>query len=130
MGSPKKALKPGIISVQDLTFECIVGILPHERKTPQPVSVHLELAVDFSEVTHRDQLVSGGVDYSQLCAFIEKTCQTKKFFLLEDMVDQLGQAILNEYPPITKLKLQINKPEALSKAKQVGAAMRFERKSH
>ncbi|MEZ5599135.1 MAG: dihydroneopterin aldolase [Pseudomonadales bacterium] len=34
------------IFIEGLTFNCIIGVLPHERHTEQPLRVDIDMAVD------------------------------------------------------------------------------------
>ena len=51
--------------MRDLRFFTVVGDLPHERTTPQPLDVDVEVRTDLSGAGRSDRLADG-VDYREL----------------------------------------------------------------
>lgn len=92
------------IEINELTFKCIVGILPFERENKQKVIVNLSFNYQFSNNTF--------IDYSEISALIEKTMKKEKFELLEEAIIYI-EKLLNDKYPISNLQLKISKPNIL-----------------
>jgi dihydroneopterin aldolase len=93
------------IYINDLTFKCIIGILPKERIKKQKVIVNLS----FKYIYTKDDFI----DYSKITAFITKTMKKKKFLLIEDALIYIEKKLKKSYK-IDKLKLKITKPDILN----------------
>ncbi|QOP41666.1 dihydroneopterin aldolase [Sulfurimonas marina] len=92
------------IYVEDLRFQCIIGILDFERATPQDVIVNLELEYDFQKEF---------INYADVASNIKKTMINEKFLLLEDAIDKISKNLQENFPTIDTLKLKITKPSIL-----------------
>lgn len=96
------------IRIQKLTFDAIIGILPHERETPQNVVVSLRLDYDYDGESF--------INYADVCDFIEHDMQNSCYSLLEDALESLCEKIKMNHPAITKMRLKILKPDILPNA--------------
>ncbi len=94
------------IHIEALTFEAIIGLLEHERVTPQRVVVDLEASYSYTPGVF--------INYATLSTLIKELITTSKFELLEDALLTLEQNIKREYPAIDSLSLKITKPDILS----------------
>ncbi|MFC2074389.1 dihydroneopterin aldolase, partial [Campylobacterota bacterium] len=56
------------IHIEDLRFECIIGLLETERHNPQDVIISLELDYEYSDTF---------INYADLAALIESELQEK-----------------------------------------------------
>ncbi len=92
------------IHIEDLRFECIIGLLETERHNPQDVIINLELDYDYSDTF---------INYADLAALIESELQEKKYELLETALDELFSLIISTYPSTKRLYLKITKPDIL-----------------
>ena len=95
------------VNINDLTFECIIGILEEERTTPQRVIIDISFEYYFKEDG------SNLVDYAQVAKYIEDIMVEKKFRLIEDAILFLRKAIRNRYE-IVNFKIKIAKPDILN----------------
>ena len=95
------------IYIDDLTFKCIIGILPIEREKKQKVIVN----ISFSYFYNKDG--SNFIDYSEVSALIEKIMKKQKFKLIEDAILFIRKKLKRKYD-IKKLKVKISKPNILS----------------
>jgi len=97
------------IHIEELEFECIIGILEHERKNSQRVIVSSNLEYEYS----------GGifVDYAQVSDLITKNMQKEKFELLEEAIESLSKVIHQNFSVVTKLYLKITKPDIMKNSK-------------
>ncbi len=92
------------IGFEDLKIDCIIGILPHERKTQQP------LYIDMCCI-----LKEGFLDYRE-CADICQKVSQKNHFLLEDFAINVFEEIVN-LKKIYFVRIKIKKPQAIQEAK-------------
>ena len=82
-----------IIELRGLRFDAIVGVLPHERTTPQPVEVDLDLQADLDAAGRSDDLADT-VDYGAACAEVERVVTTLRPQLLERLASAIADAVL------------------------------------
>ena len=94
------------IHIQDLTFECIIGILPKERETAQKVVVNI-----LFEYSYKNK--SDFIDYVKIATLAEKIMKDKKFELLEDAVLHIKQTLLKQFK-IQNIDIKISKPNILN----------------
>lgn len=92
------------IYIQDLTFDCIIGILDFERKQKQKVIVN----ISFDYVYSKNYFI----DYSKVSKYIKKKMIKKKFKLLEDAIFYFEKKLNKKYK-IKNLNIKITKPNIL-----------------
>ncbi len=97
------------IHIEELTFDCIIGILDFERLTPQQVIVNIE--IDYNYETNNF------INYADVIKLIEQQMVEKKYELLETAIEELSEKIILSYSKITKLNLKISKPNIIKNAK-------------
>jgi len=96
------------IHIEDLKFQCIIGILDFERVTPQDVIVNVEIEYIFNETF---------INYAEVAQFIEIQMQKEKFLLLEDALSYFSQHLKKKFPQIDTLYVKITKPSILASCK-------------
>lgn len=96
------------IYIEDLKFQCIIGILDFERTTAQDVIVNLELEYIFD---------NSFLDYAKVVNFIKRSMINNKFLLIEDALNKLSRSLKKEFSTIDSLNLKITKPSILSDCK-------------
>lgn len=110
-----------LILIKGLRFNCIVGINPPERISPQPLQLDLELGSDISTAAARDDIRST-VDYSEVAAFVETFVTTRQFFLLETLAEETSQMILDRWQ-VRSVRLLVLKPQAILNAEAAGISI-------
>jgi len=93
------------VYIENLTFDCIIGILDFERVTAQKVIINLSFEYEFS---NKDEFV----DYSKVSNDIETIMCEKKFELLEEAILYIEKYLNNSYK-IKNLKIKISKPDIM-----------------
>lgn len=93
------------IYIEDLTFKCIIGILPYERKNKQQVIINLSFDYEFKNKKF--------IDYSKVSSKIEKIMKKEKFELLEDAILYIKNYLYKKLP-ISNLKIKITKPNIIT----------------
>jgi dihydroneopterin aldolase len=106
------------IRIRGLEIDCVVGVYPHERDTPQPLRLDAELCLDTEPAAKRERLRLS-VDYAAVgaqLAFLLKTC---RFRMLETAAHALCRYLLTPPAPgdrhaqITHARIRLEKPTAL-----------------
>ncbi len=100
------------ITISSLKFECIIGVLPEERVTLQPVILDLEVAIDLAKAASSERL-SDTLDYSEITQKVMQLFHAKKFLLLETAAYQTCGLLLS-YKGVKKASVKLSKPLALS----------------
>jgi len=95
------------VSIKELSFKTIIGILPFERKKTQNVLVDIDFEYFFTKDSDKF------IDYSKVATLVKKTMKKKKFLLIEDAIIYLEKELYKKYK-ISGLKIQITKPNILS----------------
>ena len=93
------------VSIENLNFKCIIGILDFERVTKQKVVINIFFEYDFESK-------SNFIDYSKVASKVEKIMKKEKFQLLEDAITHIQTYLNNKYP-IKNLQIKISKPDIL-----------------
>ncbi len=81
---------PDRIELRDLRVVCIIGVIPHERAVAQPISVDLDLYVNWGTAATSDD-VADTVDYGEVCERVEALCATAQPRLLERLAELIAQ---------------------------------------
>lgn len=93
------------ITIDNLKFLTIIGILEDERINPQEVVV--SCAIDYSREKE------GFINYAMVAEKIKSTMVKKKFFLIEDALESIAALLKEEFSMIDAIKLKILKPDIL-----------------
>jgi len=93
------------ILIEDLRLNAIIGILDFERKTPQSLTVDCEIVYAKEDEKY--------VDYAKVSDLIVKILTEGQYFLLEDALDDLIDAIKSMYESIESITVKLTKPEIL-----------------
>ena len=96
------------IHIEDLKFQCIIGILNFERTKPQDVIVNL--TIDYINE-------NGFINYADIVQIIKENMIKSEFLLIEDALDSLNLKLIKEYSSIKSLNLKITKPSILPDCK-------------
>jgi len=92
------------IYIEDLKFQCIIGILDFERVSPQNVLINVEIEYDYIDLF---------INYADVASFIKSQMLENKFLLIEDALSTLSEKLKKEFQNINKLHLKITKPSIL-----------------
>jgi dihydroneopterin aldolase len=92
------------IYIEALTFETIIGVLDHERTTPQTVIIDAEIAYEYRGIY---------LDYAQIARFFETTLQKKQFCTIEEALMQLSGSLKCNHASISSIKLKLSKPQIM-----------------
>ena len=101
----------GQVIVDQLEFDCIIGILPEERVNPQPLRLSLELETCFLKASQSED-VSHTVDYFRLAESTKSMILEREFLLLETLAEEVAKYCL-EIESVEKVKVRAEKPNAI-----------------
>jgi len=107
-----------IVYVRDLVFEAIIGVLPDERTTPQPVCINLEVSVD-TQTAADSQRLDDTLDYAVLAEKIRDYTVGAKCLLVETLAENIA-ALTLVHPQARAVTVDVMKPNALEDARGVG----------
>jgi len=93
-----------IIHVENLKFQCIIGILDFERITPQDVILHVEINYEY-----KDKFIN----YAEITELVKQEMKKQKFLLIEDALTTLSAKLKEKFILINTLHLKITKPSIL-----------------
>lgn len=92
------------IHIEDLKFQCIIGILDFERVTPQDIIINLTIDYDYKEAF---------INYADIVEIVKSDLIMNKYQLIEDALDELSAKLKEKFFRINTLDLKITKPSIL-----------------
>lgn len=96
-----------IIRIENLTFDCILGILDEERKIPQKIIIDCKIHYHYEN--------NDFINYALVADLIEKEMKNSKFELIETALLAIIDKIKLTFINISSIKLKISKPTILDK---------------
>lgn len=93
------------IHIEDLKFQCIIGILDFERQKPQDVIINLTIEYDYK----KDEFIN----YALVAQKVKEVMIERQFYLLEEALQEITAMLLQEYKSIKNISLKITKPSIL-----------------
>jgi dihydroneopterin aldolase len=84
-----------------MRFHALVGILPHERTTPQPIEIDLRVWVSANDVV---------VDYRALYDATAAVLQQGHIGYLEEIAERVTAAALAHHASLSKARVSVRKP--------------------
>ncbi|OIP53544.1 MAG: dihydroneopterin aldolase [Helicobacteraceae bacterium CG2_30_36_10] len=96
------------IHIEDLKFQCIIGILDFERKKKQDVIVNITIEYENT---------NGFINYVDIVEILKTNMIENEFLLIEDALENLNLKLVKEYSAIKNINLKITKPSILPDCK-------------
>jgi len=97
------------IHIEELTFECIIGILDFERLKAQKVIIDLTIDYNYSDDFF--------INYVEVITLLKEDMIKNRYELLETALNELEVKLLSAYPQIEYFNLKITKPNILQSVK-------------
>ena len=107
-----------VVYIRNLLFDAIIGVLPEERTTPQPVCINLQVTVDTSTAAASRRL-EDTLDYAALAEDVQALTIDSQCLLVETLAEQIAALVLAS-PHAQAVVVDVMKPNALSQAEGVG----------
>lgn len=99
---------PDRIELRGLRLLAAIGALPGEQDRLQPLEVDLDVVADLSVAGASDHLADT-IDYGALCDAVAATVASRRWVLLEHLVDRVAAAVLDADPRIDEVRVTVRK---------------------
>ena len=99
-----------ILTLTGLRFDANLGILDHEKTTPQPIMVDAELNLGTQPLMPRDDDITHVLDYRKVRKIIIDECTAEHVNLLESLIGKLALRLL-QLPGVVGVRVKIAKLE-------------------
>lgn len=99
------------IRINNAKFYAYHGVLDYEKKYGNEFEVDIEMKCDLSELGDTDNLEKT-VDYLSVYKVAEKIFVQKKFNLIESVSQYLCREIIDNFPLVSSVKINIRKLNA------------------
>jgi dihydroneopterin aldolase len=106
------------VLIRELKVEAILGILPQERVTPQPVLINITVFTDTRRAARSKDIVDA-VNYASLADAATKLTIDGKYLLIETLVEDLAALSLS-LAHVEGVSVRVEKPQAVPAAGAVG----------
>lgn len=107
-----------IVYIKQLVAYTCIGIHAWERKIRQKIILDLDMSVDVAACAQHDDLQKT-LDYDHIARSLVNSIERSEVKLIETLAEKLAQQLINEFG-VKWLRLKLNKPGAVDKAKEVG----------
>jgi dihydroneopterin aldolase len=94
------------IYIKDLKVRAIIGILDFEREKEQLIVANIVIKYKKSKKMF--------INYVDVTNLIDKMLKNNKYGLIEDAIDDIIDAIYQDFTMIKSIKLRLDKPEILN----------------
>ncbi|MDP2343455.1 MAG: dihydroneopterin aldolase [Deltaproteobacteria bacterium] len=101
-----------VLRVVDVEVECLIGVYPEERRTPQPLKVALAFELDTRRAAQEESLAHT-VDYARVVGEVTFVLQEGAFHLLETAAEVICATVLSGLEHPSEMELTLQKPRAL-----------------
>jgi dihydroneopterin aldolase len=102
-------MKSDAIVLENMAFYGYHGSDPHESKLGGRFFVDVVLGADLSKPGRTDRLADT-VNYERAYAIIRDHVEGKRFNLLEALAQTIADALLAEFPPLSRVTVRVRKP--------------------
>ncbi len=99
-----------ILTLTGLRFNANLGILEHEKSSPQPIQVDAELNLGPQPLMPRDDDIGHVLDYRKVRKIIIDDCTAEHVNLLESLIGKLAHRLM-QLPGVLGVRVRIVKLE-------------------
>ncbi|KQT70449.1 dienelactone hydrolase [Methylobacterium sp. Leaf465] len=103
------------------------GLLPEEARLGQRFYVSLDVRLDLGAAGRSDD-VARTVSYADLTEIVTRIATQRRFDLIEALAEAIAGEILDRHPPITEIRVRVDKPSAPVPAVIDGVAIEIVRR--
>ena len=114
------------IFIKDLRAHGIIGIHPHERKTPQDILINVTVFTDTRRAAQTDH-IEDCINYGILARKLKAHAESAARLTVEALANDLAEICLQEQGA-EKVILSVEKPDAVPSARSVGVEVERARK--
>ena len=116
------------VFIKDFIIEEIIGVHEHEKLKKQQIKFNILLDIDQNSVPNEKDIKSI-VDYEKITNKLVNLTKNKKYNFLESLAEDSFKEIFED-KRINSVKIKIEKPQAIKKAKSVGVEIFKTRKDY
>ncbi len=116
------------IIIQQLSVQASIGVLEHERRTPQAIIIDASFDCAITK-TLNDNDINSVLDYRTLHSLIVKHATSGHIDLLETLLERCLNDIKQRFPEVCAATLRICKPQAFADCSAVCLEQGFERRA-
>jgi dihydroneopterin aldolase len=98
------------LTLTGLKFDANLGILEHEKSSPQPIMVDAELNLGTQPLLPRDDDITHVLDYRKVRRIIIEECTAVHVNLLETLIGKLANRLM-QLPGVVGARVRITKLE-------------------
>ena len=98
------------LSITGLRFDANLGILDHEKTSPQPIQVDAELNMGSQPLSPKDDQITSVLDYRHVRGIIIDACTEQHINLLESLTGKLCLRLM-QLPQVLGVRVRIVKWE-------------------
>lgn len=99
------------IKIKELEIYAYHGVFQEEKEQGQRFYVNIVLETDFRTAAREDRLEKS-THYGEVCEKIRETFTKETYDLIETAAFRTAEAVLQNFPGIQKICLEVRKPEA------------------
>lgn len=100
-----------IIKIEQLEVYGYHGVFEDEKKQGQPFMINVEMKTDFLRAAREDDL-NYSTHYGEVCLFIKDIFTARSYDLIETAAVTVAEGILQKFPRIREVELEVQKPQA------------------
>lgn len=105
------------IIIKNIKTSCILGVTKEERKSPQEISVSIQLDIDAEKASSTDS-IDDTVNYQEVYDSVILLIEASRFYLLETLGTTIANTCL-KFIGVKKVTVTISKFNMLQKADYV-----------
>jgi dihydroneopterin aldolase len=106
------------VFVRGLKVDAIVGVHDHEKTSPQPLSISIDLTVSELPGTTTDDL-SNVVCYEDVVRKVQAICEDGHVNLIETLAERISASCLEDIR-VQAVRVRVEKPNAFEECASVG----------
>lgn len=99
------------IKISNLEVFARHGVFPEENALGQKFVISAVLHTSLYEAGHSDRL-EDSLHYGEACCFIKEFTEKNTYKLLESLSERMAEALLEKYPQIMQVDIEVKKPWA------------------
>ena len=112
------------VFVNRLAVQASIGIHPHEREAKQTIWLTIDASVmeDAHNAENTPENISDVVCYEDICKTVTALATNEHIDLVETLAERIADRLMQDMR-IMQIRVQIEKPEAITEAASVGIAI-------
>jgi len=115
MTQPEQSHK---VFIKDLLIDMLIGVYAHEKSTPQPVRLSIEMTVNDSHVPLGDDY-HNVVCYDTIASAVKNMAEQEHVNLVETLAEKVAMICLN-YERVSLVRVTVEKLNAIENTASVG----------